>query len=30
MASVNITEEIYIHESDISLDGAEDIVDLID
>jgi hypothetical protein len=30
MASVNITEEIYIHESDISLDGAEDIVDLIE
>jgi hypothetical protein len=29
MASVNITEEIYIHESNISLDGAEDIVDLI-
>ena len=30
MASVNITEEIYIHESNISLDGAEDIVDLIE
>jgi hypothetical protein len=30
MASVNITEEIYIHESDISLEGAEDIVDLIE
>jgi hypothetical protein len=29
MASGNITEEIYIHESNISLDGAEDIVDLI-
>lgn len=30
MASVNISEEIYIHESDISLDGAEDILDLIE
>ena len=30
MASVNISEEIYIHESDISLEGAEDILDLIE
>lgn len=30
MATVNLTEEIYINESDISLDGAEDIVDLIE